>query len=353
LTTVAGAILALTLRVSVRPALKAAGVGLAMVLKGSNRWRKQVRERHRRFDPGPPGTRPGTGEVLARDAESAEGPMRMGRGFCEPKTRDVQNAWISSPEGGGTQAAGSTHMTHSNLEPISGVFNYCDRWCERCPFTNRCSVHAVEIAMGMCGGDREAAVELAIGLPPPATPEEERRREELVETLNACTPTEAEMREFEREEEAREERVDDTRAITASTQVALLTDEWLKAHESIADALSSRAGDALAVAQWNQYLIPIKLRRALRGLDEHLHGESEWDDPVQNDWNGTAKLTLICIGRSIDAWDTLGEELTDADACAVADQLRGLQRELERLFPNASRFVRPGFDEEPGVSAGR
>ncbi|MDY6988583.1 MAG: hypothetical protein SWQ30_11065 [Thermodesulfobacteriota bacterium] len=21
---------------------------------------------------------------------------------------------------------------------ISGIYNYCDRWCERCPFTSRC-----------------------------------------------------------------------------------------------------------------------------------------------------------------------------------------------------------------------
>ena len=26
---------------------------------------------------------------------------------------------------------------------ISGVYNYCDRWCERCPFTSRCLTHAM------------------------------------------------------------------------------------------------------------------------------------------------------------------------------------------------------------------
>ena len=25
---------------------------------------------------------------------------------------------------------------------IVGIFNYCDRWCERCPLTNRCRVFA-------------------------------------------------------------------------------------------------------------------------------------------------------------------------------------------------------------------
>ncbi|MDB5210640.1 MAG: hypothetical protein JWQ30_1467, partial [Sediminibacterium sp.] len=26
-------------------------------------------------------------------------------------------------------------------EFISGIHNYCDRWCERCTFTNRCSIY--------------------------------------------------------------------------------------------------------------------------------------------------------------------------------------------------------------------
>ncbi len=27
---------------------------------------------------------------------------------------------------------------------ISGIYNYCDKWCERCPITARCSVFAME-----------------------------------------------------------------------------------------------------------------------------------------------------------------------------------------------------------------
>ncbi len=67
---------------------------------------------------------------------------------------------------------------------------------------------------------------------------------------------------------------------------------------------------------------------------------------MQNDWNGTAKLTLICIARSIDAWETIGTELADRDARAIAGQLRGLEQEVKRAFPNTARFIRPGFDDE-------
>src|SRR5210317_2073689 len=30
-----------------------------------------------------------------------------------------------------------------NQEHISGIYNYCDRWCERCPFTSRCMNYAL------------------------------------------------------------------------------------------------------------------------------------------------------------------------------------------------------------------
>src|SRR5882724_5369916 len=29
---------------------------------------------------------------------------------------------------------------------ISGIYNYCDRWCERCAFTSRCFLYATEQA---------------------------------------------------------------------------------------------------------------------------------------------------------------------------------------------------------------
>src|ERR1051325_4664020 len=33
-----------------------------------------------------------------------------------------------------------------NPDLISGVYNYCDRWCERCPLSSRCLLYATEQA---------------------------------------------------------------------------------------------------------------------------------------------------------------------------------------------------------------
>jgi hypothetical protein len=34
----------------------------------------------------------------------------------------------------------------SNPDFISGIYNYCDRWCERCSFSSRCFLYATEQA---------------------------------------------------------------------------------------------------------------------------------------------------------------------------------------------------------------
>lgn len=47
-----------------------------------------------------------------------------------------------------------------SLERIDFISAYCDRWCERCAFTLRCSTYAVEVATAMCDGDVRAGPEL-------------------------------------------------------------------------------------------------------------------------------------------------------------------------------------------------
>src|SRR2546426_11198766 len=51
-----------------------------------------------------------------------------------------------------------------NGDRIDFISSYCDRWCERCVFTSRCSLFAVQAAIGMCG-DVANGIELAVGRP--------------------------------------------------------------------------------------------------------------------------------------------------------------------------------------------
>jgi hypothetical protein len=58
-------------------------------------------------------------------------------------------------------------MTNNRIDFIS---SYCDRWCERCAYTARCSAYACQVAVAMCGNAAEG-LELAIGMPHPDTGE--------------------------------------------------------------------------------------------------------------------------------------------------------------------------------------
>src|SRR5438874_2098563 len=41
----------------------------------------------------------------------------------------------------------AAEFEHDESRFIDGVFNYCDRWCEKCRFNDRCRVYDQELAM--------------------------------------------------------------------------------------------------------------------------------------------------------------------------------------------------------------
>jgi len=80
------------------------------------------------------------------------------------------------------------------------------------------------------------------------------------------------------------------------------------------------------------------------------------DDPEERDWpadhDGSAKVALVGIERSHAAWLRLVESglaLASEVEPFIAD-LIWLSDELDRVFPRARAFVRPGFDEPDEVA---
>lgn len=224
---------------------------------------------------------------------------------------------------------------------------YCDSWCERCAFTMRCSHFAVKIALEMCDDDHAAALEFAVGRP--ATVGEDDRDEPawLRDQAN-LEPTDAESAEFERLEEARDERLDESPLTTGADVIRTLTHDWLDTHRQRLSANAAPdVADAIQIVGWDCYLISAKLHRALDGRDRSRQGEADDNDPVQNDWNGSAKVALISIERSARALRRIASATGDTEAAGLAERLDAFQAEVERDFPDAWRFIRPGFDE-PG-----
>ncbi len=251
-----------------------------------------------------------------------------------------------------------------NPNHIPGIYNYCDRWCERCAFTRRC----INFAMGEeLFPDQESrdinnkkfwdglqqSFRLTIELL------HDFAKEQGID-LNAIDHGEEEKRDKARTRKAKSNPV----AKAANTYSKMVT-EWFERHEGLfeekqnvlmkqfelgienPEAAAAGIIDAVEVIRWHQDQIWVKLMRALDG-DEL---EKDMDDELKElpkDSDGSAKVALIGIDRSIGAWGEMQKHFADeSDSIMnILVHLSKLRSSVERRFPNARRFVRPGFDQE-------
>lgn len=91
------------------------------------------------------------------------------------------------------------------------------------------------------------------------------------------------------------------------------------------------------------------------GCANYAMSEAESDRPesqdlecILEDANGSAKVALIGIERSMAAWAGLLPHFPDQEHTILnlLATLQRLRRQVETAFPNARVFLRPGFDAE-------
>ena len=87
--------------------------------------------------------------------------------------------------------------------------------------------------------------------------------------------------------------------------------------------------------------IYVKLQRALDGE------ETDFSEDFPKDSDGSAKVALIGIDRSLGAWTKMLEFFPDRKKklMEIITFLKRLCSVVEKKFPHAREFVRPGFDE--------
>ena len=229
----------------------------------------------------------------------------------------------------------------NNPDLISGIYNYCDRWCERCPLTSRCLVYATEQEDNDSPENRDLRNE-AFWRKLSAIFHE--TREMIVDwAQNAGVDFNA----FAEDDEARCKRkrqlVDNHPLTKAGKKYANAASDWFREFDQTMEF--GDLEDAREVIQWYQYQIAVKTMRALSGRKEELEEGSEITD-FPKDSDGSAKVALIGIDRSIAAWRMMQLSSPDRVESIVPLilQLEGLRRRLERSFPTARDFIRPGFD---------
>jgi hypothetical protein len=245
-----------------------------------------------------------------------------------------------------------------NSQFISGIYNYCDRWCERCPLTSRCLVYAQEKEDDDSPETRDINNEAfwrKLGSIFQETREmiEEWAREAGVD-LSHIDNEEIDRRQKRRDRAAR------NRLAVAGKEYASSVTEWFNEFDRTVEAsdmeaddtdreLAQQLEDAREVIHWYQYQIAVKTMRALSSRKDEQEDRFE-DESSGKDSDGSAKVALIGIDRSISAWRMVQLSVPERADLVVPLilQLQQLRQRTEKSFPNARDFIRPGFDEVLG-----
>lgn len=248
---------------------------------------------------------------------------------------------------------------------ISGIYNYCDGWCQRCAFTDRCMNYAIK------------QEDFPDGEPPDI--DSEAFWEQFTDTLTASLELLREMAvedgidldaiandEIDAEREQLLQMVDEHPLTQAAESYAWAVKTWFETHgeafyqkgEEFEMFVRLNVGsvdvagqvehltDAIEVIQWYQFFIASKIVRALHGKFHPFVPET---DELPKDSDGSAKVSLIAIDRSMAAWAVMLRSFPQlqTETLDLLAQLERLRKGVEHQFPDARAFLRPGFDYLP------
>jgi hypothetical protein len=220
------------------------------------------------------------------------------------------------------------------------IFNYCDRWCEKCHFTSKCRNFAM--SKDEPSSDSSEVWEYIENTFKATMLMIQEKMQEL-----GIDPSEIDKVDLRKEYDPH-----DHPLYKNVHSLSLEMHKWLsgKKHGKLPDdALTvkmskknnQRLDESLEIIYFYNFFISAKVYRALLN-----HNKYQLDE-IQNDSNGSAKIALIAMDRLIGAWSVLMENMADHED-EILDfliKLAEVRKQTLIRFPNALNFVRPGFDQ--------
>ncbi len=278
---------------------------------------------------------------------------------------------------------------------ILGIYNYCDRWCERCKFNSRCAIYhleqqrsAEELLKRAVAGSLEGVLSethFHCTAEQRAEGEDEFYRADFI---GEDVAEEDDWSEVEDEMagdtnpvgESVRDSIEGRRLFSSSHPLKVRAAGLMDGIEAYLDRITSdtreairrgaielpdgrpifdpadedifaamRAyGDSFDVLHFYRYFIVVKLMRALGSLREAERKRSDLAVFARGDALCTAKLLDECLIKIEDALWQLGEmnrEWLD-DAMALGVESRAVRLEMEEVFTGWESAIRPGFDTE-------
>ena len=255
---------------------------------------------------------------------------------------------------------------------IPGIYNYCDGWCDRCTFTSHCYNFKMR-------GRFEEEIE------------REEREKENQEFWGQVNESIEDVKDLLGEEEEKvpeesffdfdDDDVEDTMkeyeghrkkakaqpiGIAGKRYMNWVTEwfEQLKDEITVIDPkdrnlpfrleipgiddpiVLRKLAIALEIILYYHMQIWVKVNRSLTSSYDDFENDPEYKD-MPKDSEGSAKVALLGIDQSIGGWATFLKYMPSGheqfqENLTLLNQLRNA---IERQFPNARNFKRPGFDD--------
>ncbi|MBX3288854.1 MAG: hypothetical protein KF855_05855 [Acidobacteria bacterium] len=233
-----------------------------------------------------------------------------------------------------------------NEENISGIYNYCDRWCERCAFTARCMTYQMEQEYAI-DEDSDDPMRDALNVVGAAFADAKRMLIEKAEEMGIDLDEAMNDPEIDEDIARADNWVESKPAVELGKRYALGVTKFLdRVDEWLPQSDDPMAVEMFRVVQWFHFMVAVQIHSSYRALlDWDGYEDPEALADTQSHANGTAKNTLISIDRSINAWKYLSEVGDAAQIQPWLSLLEEIKPLMEEKFPNAYEFVRPGFDE--------
>jgi len=239
--------------------------------------------------------------------------------------------------------------TLENLKPdegnIPGIFNYCNRWCEKCLFTDKCTNYQFEKELGFYdkSSDKDELIEDVGAILSGTLSLLKSKIEEL----------DIDLSQFDNDEEIQINKAKVHPLSILARNYMKDMSKWLEENfdyfSTVASNLFNKSqkdhhqfNEHLEIIGWHMTMIPVKIVRALNPIQS-----GEDIEFYSFDSNATGKLVFECIDSSITSLSFLYEKLSKMqdkilDFLALLSQIKsGLEKEL----PVAKDFIRPGLDE--------
>ena len=239
---------------------------------------------------------------------------------------------------------------------ISGIYNYCDRWCEKCSFTSNCLLFTNEskiITHEILNNGDLAGIEDVLRENIPDEIFEENSfpfDEEGFDDFNFD-----DLREIENDKED-----------TPTSLLEILADDFFDKSHALIKLLNNKfnlfppAIDKHALQEfrdfynnfetlvWYHTFVGAKIERALMGKIDLLNKDDEEMKKLdQQDVDGSAKIAAIGIEKIIGSLTEIynDNEIFHAEIAEIILLADRVLNELDTEFPGYKEFQRPGFDD--------